>query len=218
MDELLALLNHDARPPTAERVLGALTVTAACGMFIFQIYKRTFRGVLYTRNFNVGLVLIALVTTLIIVPISSNITLSLGMVGALSIVRFRTAIKDPVDIVFMFWAIAIGVANGAGFYVVSIVGSLFIGAMLFILQAVAGMGRGPAPYLLVLHYDPAAESQVAALTKTYNLKAKNRTRETVELTVELQLQDQDTAVLDELLALDGVRDGALIAYNGDFVT
>ena len=130
LDQLLKTLGGLSYVDSAlsvQRVVVTLVITFIVGLFIFYIYRKTFKGVLYTRNFNIGLVMTALVTALIIMPISSNVILSLGLVGALSIVRFRTAIKDPIDIVFMFWAIAVGLACGAGFYMVAIVGSPVIG-------------------------------------------------------------------------------------------
>ncbi len=119
---------------TLDRVLLALLVTFVISLFIFLVYKKTFSGVVYTREFNVSIVLTGLVVTLVTLPISSNIALSLGMVGALSIIRFRTAIKDPKDIVFTFWAIAVGIISGAGLYMIAVVGSPIIGLFIFILN------------------------------------------------------------------------------------
>jgi uncharacterized membrane protein YhiD involved in acid resistance len=133
------LISEFLNPPntyqalTIERVTLSLCVTFGVTLFIFYVYRKTFSGVIYTRNFNVGLVLTGLVVSLVTLPISSNIALSLGMVGALSIVRFRTAIKDPADIVFTFWAIAVGIISGAGLYMIAIVGSPIIGFFLFVM-------------------------------------------------------------------------------------
>src|SRR4030043_2128000 len=125
---------------TIDRVLVALIVTFAINLFIFYIYRKTFKGVVYTREFNVGLVLTGLVVALVVLPISSNIALSLGMVGALSIIRFRTAIKDPKDIVFTFWSIAVGIICAAGLYLVAIVGVPIIAIMLFVLGRTSFQG------------------------------------------------------------------------------
>jgi len=126
-------------------IIIVLISTFLIGMFIFYIYKKTFQGVLYTQSYNVSLVMVAIVTSLIIMTISSNFVLSLGMVGALSIVRFRTAIKDSMDIVFMFWAISIGIANGAGFFKISFIGSIVIAGVLLILTR---FKSSSSPYLL----------------------------------------------------------------------
>src|SRR5512136_1159658 len=145
---------------TIDRVLLALLMTFALDLLIFYIYRKTFKGVIYTREFNVGLVLTGLVVALVVLPISSNIALSLGMVGALSIVRFRTAIKDPKDIVFTFWAIAVGIICGAGLYIVVIIGVPVIAVLLLVLERTSF--RGPDPYLLVVHYTQEAETAVQA--------------------------------------------------------
>jgi uncharacterized membrane protein YhiD involved in acid resistance len=142
LDELMELISEFMNPPntyqalTIERVMLSLLVTFTVTLFIFHVYRKTFKGVIYTRNFNVGLVLTGLVVSLVTLPISSNIALSLGMVGALNIVRFRTAIKDPADIVFTFWAIAVGIISGAGLYMIAIVGSPIIGFFMFVLSRV----------------------------------------------------------------------------------
>ena len=127
-----------------------LLITLVIGIFIFYIYKKTFQGVLYTQAFNVSLVMVSLVTALIIMTISSNLILSLGMVGALSIVRFRTAVKDSMDIVYMFWAISVGIANGAGYFKISLIGSLFIAAVLIVLSRYRESSN---PYLLIINYN-----------------------------------------------------------------
>ena len=137
-------------PLTSASIILNLLVTFVIGLFIFYIYRKTFQGVLYTRSYNVSLVMVSLITTLVIMTISSNIILSLGMVGALSIVRFRTAIKDSMDIVFMFWAISVGIANGAGFFQVSVVGSIFIGLILIIMTKIKIVNL---PYLFILKFD-----------------------------------------------------------------
>jgi len=142
---------------SAIEIIINLGVSFAIGMFIFYVYKKTFQGVLYQRSFNVSLVAIAMVITLVIMTISGNLVLSLGMVGALSIVRFRTPIKDPVDLVFIFWAITIGIANGVSYFSISIIGSIAITIVLLF------MTRKPEeeqPYLLVLHVPTRTDSKL----------------------------------------------------------
>jgi len=204
---------------TLSRVLITLAVALVIGLFIYYIYKRTFNGVLYSRNFNVSLVMLSMVTALIILPITSNLTLSLGMVGALSIVRFRTAVKEPIDTVFMFWAIAIGITTGAGFYYVAISGSLLIGIILLFLSLVRV--KGTTPYLLVIHHDHQSIQEVARVLRQlpkHKLKSKTVTRDGIELTIEVQLKDDTTSYINRFLQIHGVQDAALVSYQGDYVS
>ncbi len=185
------------------------------GLFIFFIYKKTFRGVVYSYNYNVTFVLMTMITALIIMTISTNIVLSLGMVGALSIVRFRTAVKDPLDIVYMFWAISVGIASGAKLYPVALFGSLVIGAVLIWLSR---RKIREQPYLLIIrHTDEAAIPLRLLLRKMeYQLKSKTVRKGYTELTVEMRLRDDNTAFVTEISAIDGVEDVSLINYSGDY--
>ena len=196
-----------------------LFMTFFTGMFIFYIYKKTFQGVLYTQSYNVSLVMVAIVTSLIIMTISSNFILSLGMVGALSIVRFRTAIKDSMDIVFMFWAISIGIANGAGFFKISVTGSVFIAIILLILTKYKSAS---APYLLIINYHDDSHINIIDYIKkevgNYNLKAKTVANDNVELTVEIRVDNDDTSFVNNLSKVNGVKDAVLVSYNGDYVS
>lgn len=194
-----------------------LMFTFVIGMFIFIMYKKTFQGVLYTQAFNVSLVMVSLVTTLIIMTISSNIVLSLGMVGALSIVRFRTAIKDSMDIVFMFWAISVGIANGAGYFKIAIIGSIFIAIVLLILTKYK---ESTSPYLLIMNYDEKADDSLKEYLKklgSYKLKSKTVTTNNAELTIEIRT-DNDHQIVSDISKLDGMKDCVLVAYNGDYVS
>lgn len=196
-----------------------LFMTFFTGMFIFYIYKKTFQGVLYTQSYNVSLVMVAIVTSLIIMTISSNFVLSLGMVGALSIVRFRTAIKDSMDIVFMFWAISIGIANGAGFFKISVTGTVFIAIILLILTKYKSAS---SPYLLIINYNDGVHIDIIDYIKkevgNYNLKAKTVANDNVELTVEIRIDNDDTSFVNKLTKVDGVKDAVLVSYNGDYVS
>jgi len=198
---------------TIERVLLSLIVTFGVTMFIFFMYRKTFSGVLYTRNFNVGLVLTGLVVTLVILPISSSLALSLGMVGALSIVRFRTAIKDPADIVFTFWAIAVGIISGAGLYMVAIVGSPVIGIFLFVLSR--ANFRSNDPYLLVVNYSNEAEEAVQKAVPKHKLRSRTISPSGVELILEVRMKSKEASKVDELLKIKGVSNAALVSYNAD---
>ena len=194
-----------------------LTMTFIIGIFIFFIYKKTFQGVLYTQAFNVSLVMVSLVTTLIIMTISSNIILSLGMVGALSIVRFRTAIKDSMDIVFMFWAISIGIANGAVYFKISIVGTIFIAIVLVILTRYRD---STSPYLLIVNYKESSEEDLRGYLKNikgYKIKSKTVTSQNTELTLEIRT-DNDHLIVNDVNKIDGVESCVLVSYNGDYVS
>ncbi|MBN1358013.1 DUF4956 domain-containing protein [Candidatus Bathyarchaeota archaeon] len=198
---------------TVERVLLSLMVTFGVTLFIFYMYRKTFSGVIYTRNFNVGLVLTGLVVTLVVLPISSNIALSLGMVGALSIVRFRTAIKDPADIVFTFWAIAVGIISGAGLYMIAIVGSPVIGLFMFVLSRASF--RSNDPYLLVVNYSSEAEEAVQKAVPKHKLRSRTINPAGVELILEVRMKAKDASQVDELLKIKGVSNAALVSYNAD---
>ncbi|MBN1245701.1 DUF4956 domain-containing protein [Candidatus Bathyarchaeota archaeon] len=211
------LLSDFLNPPntyqslTIDRVLLALLVSFGINLFIFYIYRKTFKGVVYTREFNVGLVLTGLVVTLVVLPISSNIALSLGMVGALSIVRFRTAIKDPKDIVFTFWAIAAGIICGAGLYMIAIVGVPVIALLLLVLERTSF--RGPDPYLLVVHYTSEAETAVQAALPKYKIRSRTANADGVELMGEVRLNSKEVPKVDELLKIKGVKDASVVSYT-----
>ena len=198
---------------TVERVLLSLVITFAITLFIFFMYRKTFSGVLYTRSFNVGLVLTGLVVNLVVLPISSSIALSLGMVGALSIVRFRTAIKDPADIVFTFWVIAVGIINGAGLYMISIVGTPVIAVFLYVLSR--ANFRSNDPYLLVVNYSSEAEEAVQKAVPKHKLRSRTVNPSGVELILEVRMKAKDAAQVDELMKIKGVSNAALVSYNAD---
>lgn len=192
-----------------------ILIAFALGMFIYWTYYKTFRGVVYSHNYNITFVIMTMLTTLIIMTISTNIVLSLGMVGALSIVRFRTAVKDPMDIMFTFWAVTAGIATGAKIYPIAILGSLAISGVLFLLAKRKGKD---APYLLILQYEEKASDDIKVRLRRmkYVLKSKTVRKDMTEMTVELRLKDDNTAFVSELSSLDGVKDVALISYNGDY--
>jgi uncharacterized membrane protein YhiD involved in acid resistance len=200
-------------------ILIVLLATFLIGMFIFYIYKSTFQGVLYTASFNTSLVMVAMVTAVVIMTISSNIVLSLGMVGALSIVRFRTAIKDSMDIVFMFWAISVGIANGAGYFKISITASIVIGSILFLMLRYKSSSQ---PYLLILNHESASSENIKKeLRKTfsyYNLKSETVENGMTEITLEIRLKNDNTSFIEELSNIKGVKRSALLSYNGDYVS
>ena len=196
----------------------AMLLSFAIGLFIFLIYKKTFVGVMYSASFGVSIMAMTLITTLIILAVTSNIILSLGMVGALSIVRFRTAVKETLDIAFLFWAISAGIVIGAGLIPLGIMGSVFIGIVLLIF---ANRKINDTPYIVVLNLeDDKAESDCMAMikekTKKNLIKAKTVSRNGIELTVEVRLLDMSAKLLNELLTINGVNNACLVSYNGEY--
>lgn len=196
----------------------ALISAFIIGMFIYFIYKKTFSGVMYSKSFNASLVLLTMLTTFIILAVTSNVVLSLGMVGALSIVRFRTAIKDPLDLVFLFWAIGCGIVLGAGMLPLAIVGSVLIGIVLigFISQS-----DHDSPYILILDLiDESTEIESLGFLKKklskMKVKSKTITNGEIELIYEIRLKTQDTAFVNELASLKGVKNATLVSYNGEY--
>lgn len=192
-----------------------LLVAFSCGMFIYYVYRTCFRGVVYSHNYNVTFVLMTIITALIIMTISTNIVLSLGMVGALSIVRFRTAVKDPMDIIYMFWAVSVGIAAGAKIYPVAVFGSLVVGATIWWLSR---KKESTMPYLLILHYEKEAEIEVKRKIRKMNtvLKSKTVRKEMTELTLELRIKGDNTGFVNDFSEIEGVRDVALVSYNGEY--
>ena len=184
----------------------------AVGLFISLVYKKTYRGVLYSPNFALTLIMLTLVTAPVVMAIGSNVALSMGMVGALSIVRFRTAVKDPMDTAYMFWALTMGILLGAELYVIAIVVALGISVILFGLTFIKL--RNPNAYLLVLHYDDEAEYDIMNLlrrtVKQQRLRSKTVTRSGAEMTVEVRMERRSDLV-GHMLDIEGVHDATLVA-------
>lgn len=200
------------------RILLTLGLAFLIGMYIFAIYRKTFSGVMYSKNFGVSLVMLAMITSFIILPITSNLTLSLGMVGALSIVRFRTAVKDPIDTVYMFWSIAVGIALGAKFFLPAILASAVIGVLMLLLSGMRF--RSTMPYLLVLRFNENATNNVYGLLKRLpesQPKSKTVGSAGVEMTLEIRLRESDLQVVERFLEIPGVYDASIISYGGDIV-
>ena len=201
-------------------VLLGMVVALIVGLFIFVIYKKTFTGVMYSTGFALTLVGLALVTTLVIMAVTSNVVLSLGMVGALSIVRFRAAIKEPMEIVFLFWSIAVGIVIGAGMIPLAVIGSAIIGVVLLLF---ANRKSRENPYILVLNCDDETAEQAAlGLVKDavsrYGVKTKTVSTDGIELTAELRTKNNDTAFVNRIMALPGVSNATLVSYNGEYMS
>lgn len=197
----------------------ALVLAFLMGLYIFLIYKKTYSGVMYSDSFGVTLVALCLITTLLIMTVVSNVVLSLGMVGALSIVRFRTAVKEPMDIAFLFWAISVGIVLAAGLIPLAVFGSVFIG---IVLLAFAKKKTVDSPYILVVHCENNEAEERARLfvksqVKRLNLKSKSVEGGCVELNYEVRLRDDDSAFVNELEAMTGVSHVVLVSYNGDYM-
>ena len=187
------------------------------GLFIFFIYKKTYAGVMYSKPFNTSLVLLSVLTTFVILAVTSNVVLSLGMVGALSIVRFRTAIKEPLDLVFLFWSISVGIILGAGLYSLAFLGSAFITVILLVLT---GKVDSSAPYILMLQLENEnAELQATEIIKNcfgkIIVKSKSITDGQPELIYEVKVKNNETSFMNELSAIEGVQSATLVSYNGN---
>ena len=197
----------------------AMLVAFGLGVFIFWMYKRTYQGVMYSTSFGVTLVALTMITTLIILAVTSNIILSLGMVGALSIVRFRTAIKEPLDIAFLFWSIAVGIVLAAGMIPLAVFGSLFIG---LVINVFANRQTSTRPFLAIIDCtDSAAEAQAGKILTAHatrvSLKSKTARAGHIELTYELRLQDGQTDFINRLQALKDVTSAVLVSFNGEYL-
>ena len=198
----------------------ALTLAYVIGLFIMAVYKKTFKGVMYSHSFCVSLLALNLITTLIILAITSNVILSLGMVGALSIVRFRSAIKEPLDIAFLFWSISAGIVIGAGLIPLAVFGSLFIGIILVLF---INRQTTDNPYLLVLsclndESEKEALKTVNAYVKKHVIKSKTVSAQNgIEVTVEIRLKEMETKFVNEISQISGVKNAVLVSYNGDYL-
>lgn len=197
----------------------ALLLAFGVGMFIFFVYKKTFSGVMYSSSFGVTLIALTLITTLVILAVTSNVVLSLGMVGALSIVRFRTAIKEPLDIAFLFWSIAVGIVLAAGLIPLAVIGSLLIGVILLIF---VNRKTHSNPYIAVISCtDHASELQVHEYLKSQVrrlvVKSKTAQKNAVELNLEVRLKDDNTDFINTLAQMEGVNSAVLVSYNGDYM-
>lgn len=198
----------------------AMGLAFIVGLFIFFVYKKTYTGVMYSAGFGISLMAMTLITTLIILAVTSNIILSLGMVGALSIVRFRTAIKEPLDIVFMFWSIATGIVLGAGLLPLAILGSAFIGVILVLFVNKKSVD---SPYILVISSEGEQQEdeileQIAQSVKKYSVKSKTVSDSGMEFTLEVRLKENSTKFVGALKAIPGVKSAALVSYNGDYMS
>lgn len=199
-------------------ILAALGISFVIGLFIFMVYKKTYIGVMYSSSFGITLIAMDLITTLVILAVSSNLITSLGMVGALSIVRFRTVVKEPLDLVYLFWSITTGIIVGAGLIPLAVIGSIAIGFVLFVF---VNRKTADTPYVVVINCDDEnAETQSTSMlknhTKKHLVKSKNVSKNGIELTVEVRLKHSSVKFINDLLTINGVSNAVLVSYNGDY--
>lgn len=197
----------------------ALALAFGLGMFIFLVYKKTYQGVMYSSSFGTTLVALTMITTVVIIAVTSNVVLSLGMVGALSIVRFRTAIKEPLDIAFLFWSIAAGIVLAAGMIPLAVIGSVIIGVMLLVM---VNRKSHCNPYIVVLSCtDPEAERNALAFleenVQKCVVKSKSAQKGMIELNLEIRMKDDSTAFIGDIADMTGVNSAVLVSYNGEYM-
>ena len=197
----------------------ALVLAFGIGMFIFLVYKKTYMGVMYSSSFGTTLVALTMITTVVILAVTSNVVLSLGMVGALSIVRFRTAIKEPLDIAFLFWSIAVGIVLAAGMIPLAVIGSVIIGVILLVF---VNKKSHCNPYIVVLSCaDSAAENKaVNYLSENVQkcvVKSKTAAKGMIETNLEIRMKNDNTDFINTLSEMNGVNSAVLVSYNGEYM-
>ncbi len=197
----------------------AMALAFTIGLFIFLVYKKTYQGVMYSSSFGVTLVALTMITTLVILAVTSNVVLSLGMVGALSIVRFRTAIKEPLDIAFLFWSIAVGIVLAAGLIPLAVFGSIIIGVILMVF---VNKKSYLMPYIVVINCDGhdaevKASEYIKSKVERFVVKSKSAQKGNLELNIEVRLKEDNTDFVNELADLDGVNSAVLVSYNGEYM-
>jgi len=197
----------------------ALVLSFCLGMFIFFVYKKTYSGVMFSQAFGGSLIAMTMITTMVILAVTSNVVLSLGMVGALSIVRFRTAIKEPMDIAFLFWAIAGGIVLAAGMIPLAIVGSIIIGIIMILF---CNRKSSQKPFIAVIscnngETEKKVEEYLKQNTDKATVKSKSAQKDSIELTWEVTLKGNDTDFITKLSEMSGVSSAVLVSYNGDYM-
>jgi uncharacterized membrane protein YhiD involved in acid resistance len=199
-------------------IASTLLFSFVLGLFIFFIYRISYKGVMYSKTFNVTLIAMSMITSSIILAITSNIILSLGMVGALSIVRFRAAIKDPIDVAYLFWAVGVGIVSGAGLWKLALMSSVAIGIILFVFSKISDV---KTPYLLVISYQTEETNDlifklIESEAKRYRLKSKVLNGNIYELTVEIRERKKTDRIVNKVGGINNVNSVALLGYDGDF--
>ena len=201
---------------TTGKIAATLIVTALLALYIFAIYRLVTRKVFYSKNFNISLAVMSLITAAIILAMQSNLVISLGMVGALSIVRFRTAIKDPMDLAFLFWSISIGIICGAGLYEIALVTSVGVTVFILVLDM---LPVGKALMMLVVNSsemngEKAVLDVVGKYARYYKVKSRNLSKGRLDLVIELKVKEE-SALVSEVAALDGMLSASMISHDGE---
>ena len=201
---------------TTGKIAATLIVTALLALYIFAIYRLVTRKVFYSKNFNISLAVMSLITSAIILAMQSNLVISLGMVGALSLVRFRTAIKDPMDLAFLFWSISIGIICGAGLYEIALVTSVGVTVFILVLDM---LPVGKAPMMLVVNSsemngEKAVLDVVGKYARYYKVKSRNLSKGRLDLVIELKVKEE-SALVSEVAALDGMLSASMISHDGE---
>ncbi len=197
----------------------AIALAFGIGMFIFLVYKKTYQGVMYSSSFGTTLIALTMITTVVILAVTSNVVLSLGMVGALSIVRFRTAIKEPLDIAFLFWAIAVGIVLAAGMIPLAVIGSIIIGVILLVF---VNKKSHCNPYIFIVQCDgqtteDAVKTYLKSNVQKFTIKSKSVQKGLVELNLEVRLRSEKTDFVNVISDMNGVSSAVLVSYNGDYM-
>jgi uncharacterized membrane protein YhiD involved in acid resistance len=217
-DQILENLDFSTTELSVVSIASTLLLAFALGLFMFFVYRASYKGVMYSKTFNVTLIAMSMITASVILAVTSNIILSLGMVGALSIVRFRAPIKDPIDIAYLFWAVGTGIVCGAGLWMLAVISCVVIGIILFVFSRVSDV---KTPYLLVVSYQTEeTNDQVFKLIESevnrYHLKSKVFNGENYELTVEIREQKKTASLVNKIGGIGNVNSVALLGYDGDF--
>ncbi|MDD3277263.1 MAG: DUF4956 domain-containing protein [Lachnospiraceae bacterium] len=208
--------NQTLTAGTVATIILSMIVALLMGMFIYFIYRKMFAGILFSRSFATTLVGMTVLTCMVTLAISTNVVISLGMVGALSIVRYRTAVKDPMDLLYLFWAITTGITAGAGMYILTMVAAV---VLVFVIYFLNYRQQNSKIYILVVHYtgDEAGDGVLKTLGKIrYNLKSKTLHNTQTEMAVEVAPRGQDTFFAEKIREIEGVQDVSLIQYNGEY--
>tara|TARA_B100000925_G_scaffold248024_1_gene198631 strand:- start:12 stop:719 length:708 start_codon:yes stop_codon:yes gene_type:complete len=205
---------------TSFDILFSLIVSFLCGLFISWIYRMTFQGVIYQKSFNISIIIVSVITSSIVMAISGNLMLALGMVGALSIVRFRAAIKEPLDIVFLFWAITVGVANGVAFFKLSIITTLFVALAIYFLMKI---DFKISTYMLILSMkkDINSEEEITKIlqdkTKSFAIRTKNINDNHIELIYEIKLNKNDSSIVEDISKIKLVKDVSMVSHSNNML-
>lgn len=197
----------------------ALALAFGIGLFIFFVYKKTYQGVMYSSSFGTTLLALTMITTVVILAVTSNVVLSLGMVGALSIVRFRTAIKEPLDIAFLFWSIAVGIVLAAGMIPLAVIGSVIIGVILLVF---VNKKSHCNPYIVVISCadsmtEKKALDMLQSNVRKCVVKSKSATKGLIELNIEIRMANDNTDFINALSSVPGVNSAVLVSYNGEYM-